>query len=38
MNIPADWLEDQFRSMGLDAHVQNFSFAYPAGIMKGQVF
>ena len=36
-SIPSSWLEAQLRQLGLDTYVQNFTFKYPVGILKGHV-
>ncbi|ELT93188.1 hypothetical protein CAPTEDRAFT_223994 [Capitella teleta] len=36
--IPAAWFESKFRSIGVDTHVQNFTFEYPEGLVKDQRF
>lgn len=36
--IPAQWLEEKFQSLGLDTYVQNFTFKYPAGMIGDHMF
>ncbi|KAK2187644.1 hypothetical protein NP493_159g04034 [Ridgeia piscesae] len=37
-SIPSSWLEAQLRQLGLDTYVQNFTFKYPVGILKGHAY
>ena len=37
LNIPSRWLESKLRELGLDTYLQNFTFKYPVGILKGHV-
>jgi len=36
--LPASWLEAEFRGLGLDTYIQNFTFHYPAGMLEKQKF
>jgi glycosylphosphatidylinositol transamidase len=36
--MPTHWFEAAFRVLGLETHVQNFSFVYPDGLVKDQHF